>query len=478
MEENFRKIIEIIKQTNMNPDETKKYILLIKNVLGKALENCKDEQEESEILSEYLEEYKKDLGFRGDAQSIFGKMLKYSSYKKVLGNYKGNKSTFDSTMREAKRRENANRLENLTIKLDSIESMISAVRYAIRKSNTTSERWIIECIQEEKGKTSRELKNEMIKIIQHSVAELEEYGIIDEYIESSNSELEKLDLSGLKYSKRNPVADEQYNENGQLVENVEDIGVIDTFSTDNLKNMSVEDLEIMAAFWESKYLQERLELSKAMSVIRTLDLWDIILHSDDEEIQKLDNDKIINALKKDLALTYLCKQEVEITPRIKRQYKKFLKQNNMNQDVQLEDEAKDILPEISNLNATAKDIGILEGLIVYQLKTKDIKIKKWGTIDEEENDSNGIVLAIENPNFRGPLVMEVPENILREFLEEKNRQFPKYEKKLNEEYCEIMSKLYLPANKFFATYVKNEFEKNPQSEFLADLAGKKVKEER
>ena len=34
----------------------------------------------------------------------------------------------------------------------------------------------------------------------------------------------------------------------------------------------------MTAFYESKYFQERLGVSKAMSVIKTLEMWDVLLH--------------------------------------------------------------------------------------------------------------------------------------------------------------------------------------------------------
>lgn len=79
----------------------------------------------------------------------------------------------------------------------------------------------------------------------------------------------------------------------------------------------------MTAFWKSKYFQERLGLSKPISTIKTLDLLDIILHEDDEAINGLDNSLVEKTLKKDLALTYLCRSGCEITYRVKEQYKKI-----------------------------------------------------------------------------------------------------------------------------------------------------------
>lgn len=229
MEENFKNVIENIKKSSVDEEETKKYILAIKKVLGKAYETCKDEQTESEILQDYLEEYDNDLKFRGDANSIFCKALMYGSYKKILSDYKGNKSSFDSVLREAKKREDKDNIENLVVKTDVRESMISAVRYIVRTKKVTKEKDILEAIGVEKAKLSSDLRKRMIHTIHSSLMMLNEYGFIDEYIEEANKELEQIGLSELQYVKRNPIADRQYDENGQLVVDVEDIGVLDTF---------------------------------------------------------------------------------------------------------------------------------------------------------------------------------------------------------------------------------------------------------
>ena len=50
MEENLKDKLEEIKKETVDPEDTKKYILAIKKVLGRAYENCKDEQSEEEIL--------------------------------------------------------------------------------------------------------------------------------------------------------------------------------------------------------------------------------------------------------------------------------------------------------------------------------------------------------------------------------------------------------------------------------------------
>lgn len=243
--------------------------------------------------------------------------------------------------------------------------------------------------------------------------------------------------------------------------------------------MSIEDLETVTAFWESKYLQERIGLSKAMSTIKTLGLWDVMLHEGDEAIENLDNERINAALKKDLAITYLCREDSEITGKMKKQYKKFIKEQNL-QENELSDEVDSFLPEISNLEAAASDVSILECLIIYQLMNKEMKIKRWGIVENKPENSidienyDGVTIAIENRNFRGPLIMGVSNELLKDFTD-KGIKVPKYEKELNEAYCDVMSNLYLPTNNFFNNLVKRAYNENPESKLLADLAGKKVR---
>lgn len=479
MERKFKDVIEEIKQTSINQDETRKYILRIMKIMQGALEQCNTKEEKLEVLHEYLNEYKEELKFVGNVPQIFSKILMYDTYKRILADSRGNKSNFNSVIREAKKRESENSLEALSVKIDPKESMVSAIRYMIRNSKGINERQMVDFVKEDKTRIAQQAKNQMIEIIQASVRYLDEYGCIDEYIELSNKELDELGLEDLKYSKRNPIADEHYDENEKLIQDVEDIGIMDVFQKDNLEKLSVDELEIMTAFWESKYFEERIDISKAMSVINTLDLWPYIINCDEEAIKKVEGEKIEGALKKDLALTYLCKSRTAITPKIRKQYKKILDVNNISSKMELDEELDFMEPEISNLDRVASDIGTLECLIIYQLKTKDIKIKKWGTIeDEETKDEAGILVAIENTNFRGPLVMEVPEKVLKSFLETENIELPKYDKKLDIKYSDIMSRLYIPANKFFNTFIKEKYKENPQSELLANLAGKKVREEK
>lgn len=476
MKSDFKGRIEEIKNEQMNPEETKKYILAIKKVIRPVYENCKDEMSKEQIVSEFLEEYEKDLQFRGNARAIYFDMSKYDIYKRIIQESKANKQSFNGIVKEAKKMEDTQKRTVISnLQSEYKQEMVSAVRNIIRTKGATKDKDILSAIEEEKGKLEKNIRTQMVHIIHSSVCMLEEYGFLDEYIESSNDDLEKLGLSELKYLKRNPIPDEQYDSEGNLVKDVEDIGVIDALSEEELEKVPVEELLLMTAFYESKYFQERLGISNAMSVIKTLNMWNEILHGDDKYIKEFDNEKIEGALKKDLAINYLCNDNLEITNKMKKQYRKFLKTQGLEDSKEIEYEVKETTMEMNNLQSAGVDISILEGLIMQQLKSKSIKMKKWGVLEVDEND---VAIALESKKFRGPLIMGVPKNIIKKYCGTDENSFPKYDKKIDETYSNIMAKLYLPTNTFFKKTLKKAYQENPESKSIANIAGYDSLEER
>lgn len=476
MKNDFKERIEEIKEEQMNPENTKKYILAIKNVIKPIYDSCKDEMSQEELILDFIEEYKKDLQFRGNAKPMYYDMAKYETYKRILQDFKGNKQNFNGVVREAKKiEETQNKRTIANLQTEYRKSMVSAVRYIMRTKGVTKDIDIVNSIKEEKGKIEKELRKRMTYIIHSSVSMLEEYGFLDNYIESSNEDLEKLGLSELKYLKRNPIPDEQYDKEGNLVKDVEDIGVIDALSEEELEKIPIEELLLMTAFYESKYLQERLEISKSMSVIKTLDMWDVILHGDNNDIEGFDNSKIEGALKKDLAINYLCDDNIEITNKMRKQYRKFLKTQEMYETKEIDDEISETSVEISNLENAAGDIAILEDLILQYLKSKALKVKDWGVLDAEDNS---VTVALESKKFRGPLIMGVPISIIKKYCGNDEVCFPRYNKKIDLTYSNIMSKLFIPSNNFFKNTLKEAYKNNPESKSIANIAGYDSLEER
>ena len=72
--------------------------------------------------------------------------------------------------------------------------------------------------------------------------------------------------------------------------------------------------------------------------------------------------------------------------------------------------------------------------------------------------------------------MAISKEALQGLLKTDGTDYPMYSKKIDKTYSDIMSKLYLPANKFFNKFLKEKYKENPESEFFATMVGKKVKE--
>ena len=492
MEEEFGKIITMIKEETLNPEETKKYILVIKRLLEKSYIGIEG-QNDAQGIEDFLDDYKKDLVFRGNAETIFEGMFRHCAYKGLSTTFKKDRRAFNLMMEEAKGNVQLDSMSDIIANGDTHQSMVMILRAIISKKGTIKGDDIFSELQTQNQSVVDSLKRKMVEAIHYIALMLEEYGFIDEYIKESNSQLEQLGLAGLQYEKRNPIPDEQYqveyDEKGKVkfdkkgnvikkkVKDVEDIGVMDALSIESLEKLPLENLILMMAFWESKYVEERMRLSNAISTIKTLDLWDTIINGKAEDIEALEESKVNGASKKDLAISYLCGENVAITDKMKKQCQRFLEDEGISSVISLEEEVEEMLPDVLNLRMATRDIATLEYLIMYLLQTQELKPEEWGVLKEEEKQDDGsVTVVIEDRNFRGPLVMGISKEALQGLLNTDGSNYPIYEKELDKTYCDIMSKIYIPANKIFNKLTKDIFEGNPQSPLCAYLAGKKTKQ--
>jgi len=513
-EDSFKKELNEIISETLDPKKTKKDILRIKKLLNSLLQNCKGEASEQELLQEFLDEYKKELRTTKNIEEAYLFILQHRAYKKLLDKYIKNKSGFDKIVAEAEKREKANNNDEMPITIDINECMIAAVRRVLRKINVSKEAMLIELISLTKGKIDeitkskliaemnannekmlisqisllkdkleREIKSKLIAEMQEDLAFLNEYGFLDEYIESSNEKLHELGLEKLSYLKRNPIPDEKYDSHRNLVKDDEDIGVLDSFDTEYLEQFSVDELTRMAGFWKEKYMEARSSISEAMTTIDFLELWDEMLSEDDFSIENLDEDTVKNGLKNFEALAALFRfiNNSEITEGIEKQYSMFLEKNGIKQKRTISEEFESRKPELENLRAAASDIVFSQCLIIYQLYSKEIKVKRWGVLKEDKQSKDlddAITIVIEDSNFRGPLIIMVPKSILLNYLGiDDVSKLPTFKnpEKIDEKYRKIMEKLYLPTNTFYKKTVGEYYTENPQSPLIANLAGKKPK---
>lgn len=515
MEKELEAYIEKLKSHTFETEETKKAILKIKKCLDKEfdcyeLDLADGDITKQEIVAIFLQEYEENKeneedDFQSTVTILFSK---YEACKKIIKMGRKNRSELNALINIAKQKEE-NKKDTLYDTICMDEEMETCLRGAIRgikelkkiqgkkeREEVTSEE-ILDRIFQIKQETGEELKTKLIHSLQKRICFLENYGYMDEYIQEANTSLENAGLSGIKQVKRNPFLDGLYDGKGNIInqKEIEDMGVIDMFETENLEKLSPQELFIMEAFWKSKYFLARLELFEGLSTINFLNIWPMIMDENSSVIENIDDKKIVIALKRDLALTYLVQNREAITPELEQRYIRFLQKNGMAQTETTMEEIDKQSKELKEISKIANDIALGECVLVDKLLNKELEVQNWGTVDEsefEDSDPNTekIIIAMDKQSFRGPLAFSIDENSINEFLKKKNRndkqqsvKLPKYKGKLDESYSKVMASLFLPTSVYFKKYINGRYQENPNSTLLTKLAldfagGKRIKEKK
>lgn len=506
MDNEFKEFLDKFKEEEINSEETKEYILKIKKYLDAFIKNSEGELTEEECLEQFLEKYEEELKPRKTTtrRLMYG-VSQYNSCKMLLNLYKANKMKFNNLVKNSRQKEKSSKNEILYNSLKTEEQLEITLRTVFRRYPKATEKEILTELKKDKSYFEEMLKEEFIKRIEDSILYLNEYGTLDELIDLTNRQLESLNLKDITLIKRNPLPDEIYDENRNVIKydekgklckydkngNIildgdnlekykEDLGVLEILDREYLKNLSVENLLLLDAFWKAKQLEERGKISKAMITIELGNLWSSIIYGTEKQIENLDDNIIINNLKRDKALTYLIGNENDITLKMKRQYTKFLKDNNLSKKGKLEDEIKIEKVELDNLVAISSDLALESCVIVGKLKDREFSdVKNWGVFNEYDygNERKEIQVLIENPVFRSPLFMGIPDNILSSYMGTTKIELPKFKgiEKVDNAYNDIMSEMYLPSTDYFKDCMMKKYFDNPSSELFARLAGKKVK---
>lgn len=518
MKNSFKNVIENIKEQDLDCSKIKSYIKRIRKYVQEELKGDSEEITSQDCYEYYLENYSKEIGKKNNipVQVLFSGTSLYDAFKELIQYSKSNQKEFEKLFNAAKKEFEKDPKKTLYNSLNPDEQKKSAIKMILKKNPNLKIKQLAQEAQKNKNEIGAELKTMLIKSIQDNVEFLDEMGFMDEYIKESNKVLEELNLNELKFERRNPRTDERYfdgkvakyDENGKMiiedengkkikdeklyVEYFENIGLIDNFDTEELERLSIDDLLLMDTFWKSKYLQERIELSKANNVIKFLDIENLIYNGTDADIDEYDDESITLASKRDLALTYLCRTPEESTGSINsNRYYKFLKKSGMERKKTLTEEVEEEKKEVLELTGKACDIAFQECIIIGKLRNnngKSMNIKDWGIVAlEDENKENSVDtefpseevgIAIESQNFRGHLVMSLPKSFIIQYFEDENVKLPRFknEDKIDHEYSKIMSMIYIPINEYFKSRVSMEYDKNPANKLVANLAGKKAKQ--
>lgn len=502
MEKKIQDFIENLKSRTMDTENMRKAILRIKRNLDDLLDCCEDEIKDGEItkeqlVQEFLEEYRNEIKETPNYQSRLTYLLsQYESCKRILKSDKKDKGAFQGFINEAKKREASNPKEELYNSINMKEQIITNIRYAMRDiqferkmkkqpvNSAISNEELLKKIHEIKNRLAEELKDKMIPSIQKRVYFLDEYGYLDEYIKINNDALENLGLAEISQERRNPLPDVEYDMEGNIrnTEEFEDMGVIDVFEKCNLKKYSPEELLILELFWKSQYFTERLEISEAFAAIDFLDLWPMMMNEDESAIDKIPDEKLATAIKRDLALTYLMKNKKAITPELEEKYVGFLKQNGIvPKNTTIEDVEKQTA-ELQIAFDLASELALGECVIIDKLRNKEIEVKNWGLVDKSnfkdiDPINEKVIIAAEMPTFRGPLLFSLDEDSVKDFFEKKGTaskgeklKLPRYKGNIDSEYSKAMSMLFLPTSVYFKKYITEKYSENPSSPLLSQLA--------
>ena len=394
-------------------EEKKKYMELVRNYIQEIIDSYDGEKSTKEIWRDFIDEYKNDAFKTSIGSDIFEDFLKYKTYKELMQiiGKKEKRFMFQKISEKAKQKEKEDNTSFIGIPISgNMEARIeSLLRYIYRFNASANEGLILKMCQGEKIKVHDNIKQNLIDRIQRSIIFLEDFGIIDNIIEESNSFLVKMGLSEVQYVKRNYLADEYCNGASRK----EDMGVLDYFSTEELEKYQLEDLLLMTAFWETQYVIEKNKISQTIKQINDMA---------DFKVEGLDN---------------------------------------------METDEKHV----------AKDVYFLDNLIVMMLNSNLLQIKDWGIVRDIENNENEdeVIIAINNPNFRGPLLMSISRMVLEKVLEIKENELQEYKGYINEDYSFVMSKLYIPTSKYFRETMKQKCKNNPDSKLMRLLAGRTIK---
>ena len=229
--------------------------------------------------------------------------------------------------------------------------------------------------------------------------------------------------------------------------------------------MSVEDVNLFSAFWQSKFFQNMQEIYTGLDIVDNLDLWQEFIDGNEEDIDKMDMRRITPAIQKARMIMLIrdtIKPGEEIPEELQKEYNKFLKEEGLSEG-NLEEELKQIRIETGALGNILTNIIAMQSAIIQDIKSNNMVIKKWGKIAE---DDEFVLLGINNPNFVGPTTMQLNKDMLEDWLKKiGDRKLPEFKKEINQKYSDISS-IYMPASPEFNRKKKAEIKKKPNTEVL------------
>ena len=415
-----------------------------------------------EIREEALKELEKGLSsVPNNGFKVYDLATKYRTVKELLKMEKRDTSKLYKLLNQARELEGENPREELHTSLNMEKVKLSLLRNVIRTCRVTDNNNILTALHNGKKQTEKEIKDEQKAALEAVFSVLETYGITDEYIDKANSVLQEENVKSLSFAKKIGLADD-------FCRDTDEIGLYDVLDERFLKTITVEDVNLFSAFWQSNLFQNMQEVYTGLDIIDNLGLWQEVIDGNEKDIDNMSMERLTPAIQRArliLLIRDVTKKGEEIPEELQSEYAKFLQEEGLPEG-DLVEEINKTRREINALGGMLTNIIAMQSTIIQDLKSGNIRTKKWGKI--AENDDS-ILLGINNPNFVGPTTMQLDKKVLEDWLSKiGDRKIPIYKGEIDPKYSNV-SNVYTLAVPAVNKRIKEEREgegKKPVLDYL------------
>ena len=250
---------------------------------------------------------------------------------------------------------------------------------------------------------------------------LQKYGLLKNYVKTQNRDYEKLEMPEMNYSL-----------NTDKTEN--SVGVVGIFEDEYIDSLTTEQLAVLNAFWQNRFIKEIIDLGKILFIFDTLNLWDNynkeILTKDQIKVALLKEkicDGIYERIKESISqnvqektFSYGVIDLSIISEEEKQKYQEYF--NQMLPEIK-HDLSKDIMCSQNKRNFVnviyKAKYNILQGLLLDIEHNPDITnwgYMKDGKVGETITERKNILIAIDYPGFNMPLRLHMDREKVIEFM--------------------------------------------------------------
>lgn len=448
-----------ILNSKYNTTEVKETLKRVQKYIKKMAGNYKDEGATlDEVKEQALSEKDSNFDMLYDVMTIYNYSAQFRGVRELLKINKHQPLKFKKMCDYALKKEENSSDEELYSSFNMQEYTMSLLRTIIRENKIDKAEGILRKLSKGKDFTERNIKKENLKILTQIFRSLNNYGIIDEYVELNNLFLKEHGIESVSYLKETGVADDYSSDR-------DDIGLFDVFDKKVFDNMSSEEINLFSTVWQNIFLEEMEKIYICFSVIENLDLWEVIIDGNDEQIEQISDKSILAALQKENFLMFLKNnlEAVEEVPEsLLNRYYEFIEKNGIRKK-ELKEEILTFGKEADFLSKVLENNTNMQTIVIQDLKSNNLQNRKWGVI---ENDEEFCMLIIRNSNFVGPIAIKMQTRTLESCLKKiGNTKFPKY-KNANPQLIEKLCRICIPANESYNKKVEETAKESSTSEVV------------